>query len=58
MAAAIIGQSNEQNCPKRNCTFDALHVDSILRSDQKLKDDSFEKLPQTLLMFTGDCGGD
>ena len=58
MAAAIIGQSNEQNCPKRNCTFDALHVDSILRSDQKPKDDSFVNLPPTLLMFTGDRGGD
>ena len=58
MAAAIIGQSNKQNCPKRNCTFDALHVDLILRSDQKLKDDSFVNLPPTLLMFTGDRGGD
>ena len=58
MAAAIIGQSNKQNCPKRNCTFDALHVDSILRSDQKLKDDSFVNLPLTLLMFRGDRGGD
>ena len=58
MAAAIIGQSNKQNCPKRNCTFDALHVDSILRSDQKLKDGRFVNLPPTLLMFTGDRGGD
>ena len=58
MAAAIIGQSNEQNRPKRNCTFDALHVDSILRPDQKLKDDNFVNLPPTLLMFTGDRGGD
>ena len=58
MAAAIIGQSNKPNCPKRNCTFDALHVDSILRSDQKLKDDSFVNLSPTLLMFTGDRGGD
>ena len=57
MAAAIIGQSNEQNRPKRNCIFDALHVDSILWSDKKLKDD-FVNLPPTLLMFTGDRGGD